>query len=205
VTDFNNNFLKAPWSLYNFKKMKTCTKCKIEKELELFTPDLKLADGRKSICKVCNSIYQKKYRERPKNEKKQRNPFNQKEDIKYELWDYFGCARVYLSIDQIEAIEKRLKDQKTVSDYLLELDLIEKEVGFLKENYQHKIEHCKIHINTDYLNIKQLDFDYNVINIFSTLKEASDAIGNGKYIGSSIAKCLRGEQETAAGFIWEYE
>ena len=47
---------EAPFFFSQRKHMKTCTKCKQEKELTLFSKDKYKKDGRRSACKQCNTI-----------------------------------------------------------------------------------------------------------------------------------------------------
>lgn len=41
--------------------MKTCTKCNIEKSLDLFAKRKESLDGKRSQCKACTNLYNKKY------------------------------------------------------------------------------------------------------------------------------------------------
>lgn len=50
--------------------------------------------------------------------------------------------------------------------------------------------------------VKQLDLNGDLINIWSTLLEASEKTGT-HY--TSICNCCRGKIKTANGFMWEYD
>jgi hypothetical protein len=59
-------------------------------------------------------------------------------------------------------------------------------------NNKHK-RNCK--------KIKQLDKNYNVINIFESVNEASE---KNKIIRNEISNCLNKRQKTAGGYHWQY-
>lgn len=52
--------------------IKKCSKCGVEKELELFSACKSAKDGRRSDCKECCSMYKKKYRSNPDNKEKEK-------------------------------------------------------------------------------------------------------------------------------------
>lgn len=53
--------------------MKICTKCKVEKDLELFTKDKRRSDGRGSWCRECSNSYLNEYNKTPKGQQARRD------------------------------------------------------------------------------------------------------------------------------------
>ena len=50
--------------------------------------------------------------------------------------------------------------------------------------------------------VQQIDLEGNVINEYSSIKEAANKCG---LTGSNISNALRGKQKTAGGYVWKYK
>ena len=61
--------------------MKTCSKCKVEKELDQFHMDMSRADHKRGMCKACRKDY---LRLRPP--LKRRRPLRTRQDEYYDAW-----------------------------------------------------------------------------------------------------------------------
>jgi hypothetical protein len=95
-------------------KMKKCSKCKVEKELDCFVKDKQKYDGLRSSCKDCSNVYNKKYYKK-----------NKKTKIKKQDPQYLK--------------EYRLKNKERIRERDKEYKLKNKEkVSKYQKEYRHK-------------------------------------------------------------------
>lgn len=94
--------------------LKQCTKCSIEKDIELFAKDKYKKDGRRSQCKGCNKAdHQRRYTSNPEKERDRSNSYraNLREvnPVKLQLSSRNTKLKKYygLSIDKVEAMKKQ--------------------------------------------------------------------------------------------------
>ena len=90
--------------------MKTCTKCKIEKEVTEFTKDKKTKDGLTYTCKFCYKEYRENNKQRIKEIHKEYNETN-KERISEQKKQYYLANKERIK-EYIENNKERRKEQR---------------------------------------------------------------------------------------------
>lgn len=87
--------------------MKTCTKCKIEKETKEFSKDRRRKDGLRSDCKSCWNQYKRNYRTKPDvriRERKQVMEYISRPEIKKQRLDYARFRKYGISLKDFNKI-----------------------------------------------------------------------------------------------------
>ena len=162
---------------------KKCTKCKIEKEITEFSPNLSAKDGKHTQCKSCKNEYKLANKEKYKeyNRKYNREYRNKNKDKRSEY------AKEYYQKNK----EKLKEDVKK----------------YYKENKEHHAENCKIYQNERYhsdpdfkLSCLVRQFCCRVTNAVKEDKELRSL----EYLGCSIAEFKAHiESQWQEGMTWE--
>ena len=122
--------------------MKKCTKCNLEKELNYMVKNKRNKDGYTSICKVCDSLIKKNYREKNKEYTKIYNKKYKEENKEY-FKEYFKKYSKNESYKEYQE-EYRNKNREYFTEYnkeyyLKNADSIKNSVNLYRINNKDKI------------------------------------------------------------------
>lgn len=123
-------------------KMKTCSKCNIEKEFKDFNKFIRSKDGYRSECRKCQKIsskkYQSKYLENNKEKVKEQGRIykeKNRETLRKKSIEYYYNTKKERS-EKIKESNKRSKEGKDFSEYRKKYYLDNKEkIKLTKKNY----------------------------------------------------------------------
>lgn len=110
-----------------------------------------------------------------------------------------GDGKKYLDYDLIISTYKETQNIKKVAE---KLNCDEHTVGQILKNNNISIKSQKeINLEKYGKKIGQFSLDDKLLNIFSSVNEASRSIGKPH---NHISQCINGKRKTAYGYIWQY-
>jgi len=188
---------------------KKCTKCKIEKEITEFSPNLSAKDGRHTQCKSCKNEYKlankekyKEYQRKYNREHRKKNRENRKE--------YF---KEYYKKNKEKKIEYRNKNKEKQSEYDKEYyqDNKDKRKDYSKKHYQENKEHYAEYQKEYRKGRYHSNPDYKLSRLVGQFcRRVTDAVKENKelrsleYLGCSLAEFKAHiESQWQEGMTWE--